>query len=151
MVRNKFVGMEELTINAIWDKFEVDKDGMLSRSEIRKLLIEHLKEVSDAIPQLISNSFKQRNSDLKVKPGAIEAVVSQPEPDRASIVETQMQVEIREQQAKVSEMIGDIEELTEQFMRKMDRNNDGRVMRGEFFSTFRTLLYTTADSVRRLA
>ena len=53
-------------------------------------------------------------------------MVSQPEPDRASIVETQMQVEIREQQAKVSEMIGDIEELTEQFMRKMDRNNDGR-------------------------
>eukprot|EP00954_Amorphochlora_amoebiformis_P024911 1369573-Amorphochlora_amoeboformis.AAC.2 len=57
------------------------------------------------------------------------------------------QEEIKYQQAKVLNMISNIDKMTDNFIRKMDTNNDGRVEREEFFKTFRTLLYTTADGV----
>mmetsp|Transcript_18564 Transcript_18564/g.27788 ORF Transcript_18564/g.27788 Transcript_18564/m.27788 type:complete len:855 (+) Transcript_18564:249-2813(+) len=150
IVRNKFVGMEETAINAIWNKYDKTQSGYLSRSSIKTLLLEYMREVHMAIPRLVSNSFRQRMSETSAEEdtssaadGTIEAFLNS-----ASTTEQQKKrEEIKLQQEKVSEMIAKIDHLTDDFIRKMDSNNDGKVERGEFVKTFRTLLYTTADKV----
>mmetsp|Transcript_13727 Transcript_13727/g.26921 ORF Transcript_13727/g.26921 Transcript_13727/m.26921 type:complete len:864 (+) Transcript_13727:89-2680(+) len=173
LVRNKFVGMEEAAINEIWNKYDANHTGYLSRASVRQLLHDYLKEVHAAIPELISNSFRQRESEAArpmtkryaTLPRSTHAVVprvldkshslggfaiSEMTESMESIdllSEEKRQVEIKEQQEKVAEMIEDIETITDSFIRKMDRNNNGRVERKEFVDTFRMLLYTTADNV----
>ena len=44
-------------------------------------------------------------------------------------------------------MIGNIDGGVDAFMRKIDRDKNGRVDRVEFIQAFRKLLYTTADKV----
>eukprot|EP00954_Amorphochlora_amoebiformis_P024912 1369573-Amorphochlora_amoeboformis.AAC.3 len=45
MVRNKFVGMEEQAIDAIWNKYDTKRTGFLSRAAVKELLMEYLHEV----------------------------------------------------------------------------------------------------------
>jgi len=157
MVRNKFVGMEEQAIDAIWNKYDTKRTGFLSRAAVKELLMEYLHEVHQAIPQLISNSFRQRQSEIHRRRSEIKSRVVNKQPaaeidaarrgSQPVVQYRTKQEEIKYQQAKVLNMISNIDKMTDNFIRKMDTNNDGRVEREEFFKTFRTLLYTTADGV----